>query len=73
MLASTCATQSGWGDLFKDKYEEVLDESTGQMIMVDKSAPKYKLDASGNIVNPPPAAEGAPAPATSSVFGAANG
>jgi hypothetical protein len=25
---------SGWGDLFKDKYEEVLDESTGEMIMV---------------------------------------
>ena len=58
---------SGWGDLFKDKYEEVLDESTGQMIMVDKSAPKYKLDASGNVINPPPSA----APAASTGFGGA--
>ena len=41
---------SGWGDLFKDKYEMVKDESTGEMIMVDKSAPKYQLDASGNRI-----------------------
>jgi hypothetical protein len=60
---------SGWGDLFANKYEEVLDESTGEMIMVDKNAPKYKLDAQGNVINmPPPAA--APAPAAP-VFGAA--
>jgi hypothetical protein len=32
---------SGWGDLFKDKYEEVLDESTGEMIMV--RAPSGRL------------------------------
>ena len=48
---------SGWGDLFADKYEEVLDESTGQMIMVDKNAPKYKLDEKGNVINPPPKEE----------------
>ena len=61
---------SGWGDLFADKYEEVLDESTGQMIMVDKSAPKYKLDAQGNVINPPPSGAPAPAPAPG-VFGGA--
>ena len=33
-------------------YEQVLDESTGQYIMVDKNAPKYKLDAQGNVINP---------------------
>eukprot|EP00900_Chrysochromulina_parva_P021642 jgi/Chrpa1/4110/Chrysochromulina_OHIO_Genome00003228-RA len=38
----------GW-DFLKDKYEEVIDESTGEKILVDKTAPKYKLDASGNI------------------------
>ena len=43
--------QSGWGDLFADKYEEVLDESTGEMIMVEKGAKKYKLDAQGNIIS----------------------
>lgn len=62
---------SGWGDLFNDKYDQVLDESTGQYIMVDKSAPKYKLDAKGNIINPPPKAD-APAPAaagSSGIFG----
>ena len=57
--------QSGWGDLFADKYEEVLDESTGEMIMVEKGAKKYKLDAQGNIINPPPSAEPAAAPAPS--------
>lgn len=39
--------------------------------MVDKSAPKYKLDAKGNIINPPPKAD-APAPAaagSSGIFG----
>ena len=65
---------SGWGDLFADKYEEVLDESTGQMIMVDKNAPKYKLDAQGNVMNPPPSGGPAPAPApAANVFGAAVG
>ena len=44
-------SQSGWGDLFADKYEQVLDESTGQWIMVDKNAPKYKLDEKGNVIN----------------------
>ena len=49
-LFRRCSRQSGWGDLFKDKYEEVLDESTGEIIMVEKNAKKYKLDAAGNIV-----------------------
>ena len=54
----------GWADILKDRYEEVLDESTGEMIMVDKNAPKYKLDAQGNIIGGgPPAAAEAPAPA----------
>ena len=28
------SAMSGWGDLFDNKYEEVLDQSTGEMIMV---------------------------------------
>ncbi len=60
---------SGWGDLFDNKYEMVKDESTGEMIMVDKSAKKHKLDAQGNIVDPAPSG-GAPA---SNGFGSAAG
>jgi len=48
-------TMPSFADFFKDKYEYVKDESTGEMIMVDKSAPKYKLDENGNIINPPDA------------------
>ncbi|KAL1526898.1 hypothetical protein AB1Y20_015589 [Prymnesium parvum] len=66
--ASPCVSQSGWGDLLEGKYEMVLDESTGEMIMVEKGAKKYKLDGQGNIINPPPAA--APAPAAPSPFSA---
>ena len=47
-------SQQGW-DFLKDKYEEVIDK-TGEKILVDKTAQKYKLDASGNIVNGPPSA-----------------
>ena len=62
---------SGWGDLMGD-YEEVVDESTGEKIMMKKGAKQYKLDAQGNIINPPPAAEApAPASSSSSVFAAA--
>ena len=39
----------GWGTLFADKYDMVKDESTGEMIMVDKSAKKHTLDEQGNI------------------------
>jgi len=49
---------SGWGDLFKDKYEERIDESTGETIMVEKGTKHHKLDAQGNIVDP----DAAPAP-----------
>ncbi len=71
---------SGWaGTLIGSKFESVIDESTGESIMVsmspnppgtsvsptprapaqvDKAAKKYKLDANGNIVNPPPADSG---------------
>ncbi|EOD26777.1 hypothetical protein EMIHUDRAFT_236440 [Emiliania huxleyi CCMP1516] len=57
---------SGWGDLFKDKYEERIDESTGETIMVEKGTKHHKLDAQGNIVDP----DAAPAP---SPFAAAGG
>jgi len=60
---------SGWeGTLLSAKFESVVDESTGETIMVDKSAKKYKLDANGNIINPPPSDNGG-ATAPCSTFG----
>ena len=48
-------SQPGWDwDFLNDKYEVVIDVSTGQRILVDKTKPKYKLDASGNIFKGPP-------------------
>jgi hypothetical protein len=39
-------SQPGWDwDFLNDKYEVVIDVSTGQKILVDKTKPKYKLDA----------------------------
>ena len=70
--SSTFPAQSGWGDLLAGKYEEVLDESTGEMIMMEKGTKRYKLDAQGNIINPPPAEVAAPAPGPSP-FGAVFG
>ena len=48
-------SQPGWDwDFLNDKYEVVIDVSTGQRILVDKTKPKYKLDESGNIFKGPP-------------------
>jgi len=59
---------SGWGDtLIGSKFESVVDQSTGETIMVDKQAKKYELDSNGNIVNPPPSGGG------TSAFGSSGG
>lgn len=66
---------SGWGDLLKGKFKEVIDKSTGEKIMVDVNSREYDLDDSGNIVGglpddgAAPASKG-PAP-TGFVFGGA--
>lgn len=59
--------------MFKDKYDMVKDESTGEMIMVEKGAKQYKLDAQGNIINPPPSSAPEPASTGPSPFNAVFG
>jgi regulator of chromosome condensation len=41
---------SGWGDLLKGKFKEVIDKSTGEKIFVDVNSREYELDAKGNII-----------------------
>lgn len=60
---------SGWGDLLKGKFKEVIDKSTGEKIMVDVNSREYDLDASGNIVGGVPNADGAEEPKRSAPTG----
>lgn len=68
---------SGWGDLLKGKFKEVVDKSTGEKIMVDVNSKEYDLDSSGNIVGGVAAADGAEAPKSAAptgfVFGSGGG
>ena len=49
---------SGWGDLFKDKYEERIDESTGETIMVHARSARTPVHARHSAVDALPYAGG---------------